>query len=252
MTVLPNWSTFRHHAAVRVTASPTATFQNLNPDKIIRTDFGGDYAADGLKVGMVVRPSGTASNDARRFTIDVVSAAFLTLSADDAVVAEGPIGCTLTAFFIDPDGVEQYPGPFGDTNKVRSGGFDGGFSGVPTPYGGVAFEVTVNATAADSVYGVHEYRWYLSQRTDDSTKQYLSIASKTPTEGNTYSGTMSIVHSTLAYTDLGPGLSADEFKDAMTPDLIIEIFRHCHLYCQRISDGSLQWVDLLKAMIQGA
>ena len=172
--------------------------------------------------------------------MDTVTATTLALDVNDAVTAEGPVGCVITGWFVDNDGQPQWP-----IALLDSGGFTNGFSGIPTPYAAVAFEVTVNSTAADTVAGVDEYHWYLSQRSDVVAKQYLSIAQKAPVGINTYSGTVSIVHSALATAVFAPSAPID-------PATQRKLFKLMHLYVKRISDGAIQWVDLQSAMTTNA
>ena len=239
--IIANYPTFRSMAAVRVSSTiAAATFADANPDTI--ADPAGDFVADGVEAGMVTRPNGTASNDGMLFTVDTVGVNLLTLSTDDAVVIEGPVGCTLDSYWLDRDGLEEFPGPFGHTNKVRSGGFDGGIDNIPTPWIGTAFSVSVNAFAADAVKDVHEYHWYLSQRTDDPAKQYVSIdVFPLFLLTKTYSGSVLLNASALAATELG-SLSNP------TPTQVAEVFKHCDLYCLRVADGAIQWTNLLRTM----
>ena len=199
---------------------------------------GGDWVAD-------VPVAATTANGAMRFTVDIAADTLLTLSAGDAVVAEGPVACTLTSYWLDRDGYEEFPGPFGHTNLVRSGGFSGGFTGIPQPWTGFVFSVTCNATTADAVPGTDEYHWYLSQRTDNPAKQYVSVVpyANPFVPGNTYSGTIKIDDTALAASELGISLP-------VTPTQISEVFKHCDLYCIRVADGAIQWANLLEEMFQ--
>lgn len=235
MAVLPTYGTFRWEFATKVVSAPTATFADANPDTILRTDGGGDWVADGIEVGHRIQPNGTANND-NYYKVAVAGGVLLTLEDDDAVTVEGPVACATTAWFVDNDGQPQWP-----VDLLDSGGFTGGLSGIPVPYGAVAFEVTVNATAADVIKNADEYHWYLSQRSDVVAEQYLSISQKASTALNSYSGTVSIVHSSLA-------ASVYNITSIIDPSVQRKLFKYMHLYVKRVSDGAIQWVDLLAAM----
>lgn len=71
------------------------TFADANPDTITRS--AGDWTTDGVNVGDRVTPTGTASNDVT-YTVAGVTTTVLTLVANDAVVAEGPVA--VTAFVV--------------------------------------------------------------------------------------------------------------------------------------------------------
>lgn len=246
MTIISTWAAFRWYAAVKHVSSGNFAFVDANPDTITRAV--GSFVADGVVAGMVCQPAGTVSNNRRRYTVDTVAALTLTLSAADAVVAEPAVASTLTSFYLDNDGVEEFPGPLGHTNLMRAAGFDAGFTGIPHPApGGVgaSFDVSCNAGAVDAVPGVDEYHWYLSQRTDDPARQYLSVSrlpcpTYTP---DTRSGSVRIRFTTLANTDFGVVTST-------TPETLCELFKHTHLYCLRVSDGAIQWVDVLAEMFK--
>jgi hypothetical protein len=244
MAIIPTYPTFRWYACdkvIRVVGLATFADADANPDTI--ADPAGGFVADGVLAGMTVRPTGTASNDGVVYTVETVADNLLTLVAADTVVGEGPVACTLTSYWLDRDGFEEFPGPFGHTNLVRAAGFDGGFTGIPKPWTGFVFSVTCNATAADAVPGTDEYHWYLSRRTDDPAKQYVSVVPYVNpfALGNTYSGTIKIDDTALATTELG-------IVEPVTPTQIVEVFKHCDLYCIRAVDGAIQWVNLLEEM----
>ena len=244
MAIITTYPAFRWYACEKIVSSPLATFNVLAPDTITRTD-GVSYITDGIEAGMVTRPSGTANNDGFLYTVESLIATTLTLDVGDAVVAEGPIACTLTSYWLDRDGYEEFPGPFGHTNLVRAAGFDGGITGVPQPWTGGGFIVTANAHGVDAVKDVDEYHWYLSQRTDDPAKQYVAATRYsffTLTE--TRSGSIKIDTTALAVGELGLTLPG------CTPTQMVEVFKHCDLYCIRVADGAIQWINLLDEMFQ--
>ena len=195
---------------------------------------------------MVWIANGTANNDAIEYRVTTVTAAQLTLEHSGEVTSETAVSRTYVAFHRDTDGMPRFPGPRDSTNLIRSGGFTGGITGAPFPYLGVAFQVTCNSTADDSVAGTDEYDWYLSQRTDDPAKQYWLALDYNPGGGNTASGTISLVHSALATSELGVvdgPLPAQQYHD-----LLYKVA----LYVRRISDGAIQWLDLHKALTGNA
>lgn len=69
------------------------TFADANPDTITRTT--GSWIADGVAPGTVVVIAGSASNDGT-YTVDLVTALTLTLSAAASLTNEGPVGATAT------------------------------------------------------------------------------------------------------------------------------------------------------------
>lgn len=243
MTLAASWSNWRYRAATKIQETAVALSFVAAPPSITRA--AGSFVFQGYLDDMTIDIAGSANNDFR-YTIDTVAVATLTLVATDAPIAEGPVNVDTLAVNRDVDQVEEYPGlraaEAGRTNLVRSGGFDTGLAGTPVPYGGASFQVTANGTATDGAPGTDEYDWYLSQRTDVVAKQYLTFAQKAPAGGNTYSGTVTIVHNALATSELGT---------LTTPSIeqTTELFKHCDLYCKRLSDGAIQWVSLLRTML---
>ena len=46
------------------------------------------------------------------------------------------------------------------------------------------------------------------------------------------------------------GINSSSSADTLlTPELVVSTFKNCHVYVQRLSDGAIQWVDLLRAMV---
>lgn len=129
-----------------------------------------------------------------------------------------------------PDGVEVWP-----IDEVRSGGFTGGFTGIARPITAFPLTVSCNSQAVD---GGAAFDWYLSQRTDDSTLQWMSISQFSATQ----SGTVTIALTAKCVTDLGLGGTTA----TLTEDQLREILRHCTLYVQRVSDDAIQLVQLLQ------
>jgi hypothetical protein len=135
-----------------------------------------------------------------------------------------------TSSTLGPDGVEVWP-----LASVRASGFDGGLTGIDRPFSAFPLTVSCNAQAAD---GGAAYNWYLSQRTDDSSLQWMSITQYSSTQ----SGTVTIALTAKCVTDMGlAGVTA-----SLDPDQLAEILKHCTLYVQRVSDDAIQLVQLLQ------
>jgi hypothetical protein len=238
MGVLLRYTDFRARAARRISVSGSFTIANSTI-----TRAAGNFIADGVKIGMSVQAFGSAANDGALFTVIFVSQLWILVA--ETVAVESPTVCTLKFVWMSTDSLEEYPGLFagqaGHTNLVRANGFNAGFTGIPTGAVGQNFFVSVNGQAPDAIAGVDEYDWYLSQRSDDPAKQWLSCATAHFFSSDTYSGTVLVATTALANAELGLGLT-------LTVEQQIEVFRFCHLYCRRRSDGAIQWVDLLKAM----
>lgn len=132
------------------------------------------------------------------------------------------------------DGLEVYPAA-----NVRAGGFTGGFSGLTRP---LTFPLTVscNGLGVDTLVAgppavyIHEYDWYLSQRTEVDADKYLYLESFSDSQ----SGTVILGLTSLASTRY-PTLDEDALN---------ALFRHCALYVQRRGDKAIQWIDLLSVV----
>lgn len=145
---------------------------------------------------------------------------------------------TFRAFFatsatLAADGLEVWP-----VAELRSGGFTGGFTGIAKPITAFPITISCNAQAAD---GGAAFNWYLSQRTDDPTKQYLSITQLSATQ----SGSVVLALTSLAVSELGLGSATAAVGEAE----LIRILKHCDLYVQRVSDDAIQHVLLLQATL---
>lgn len=128
------------------------------------------------------------------------------------------------------DGMPEWP-----VASLRAGGF----TGLVTPtIAAYPFTITCNADAADAVLGVHEYDWYLSQRTDVAASQYLTIEHDVPAK----SGRVRINTVGANVARLLPGLSGAQL---LTTDAQSAIFRNVHLYVHRRSDDAIQWIRLV-------
>lgn len=231
--IITNFSTFRWQFSEHSHSVISATFTSTTPGLIQRAS--GDFLAEGAQDGMYAAVANAANDENNgRFLIDSVAVDILTLDVAHLLVAEGvTAGVVIDCAFYDADGLPTWP-----LALVRSGGFDGGLTGVPAWYEGTKITVTCNAGAADAVLGTDEFDWYLSQRTDDPTKQYLSITQKPTSGGNSFSGSVEILHTALATSHLGA---------VYEPRVVSEIMKHVHLYARRRSDGAIQWINLHKA-----
>lgn len=249
MTVLTTWDAMRWQfglggASSNILYGQTVQALTFAAGPPATISGAGDFVVNRHAAGHNLSIIGSALNDGVLYTIDTVAAGLVTLIAADTLVAEGPVVCAIFSLHKTPDLMPEYPSEIGHTNLVRSGGFTGGLTGIPAPYAGVSFTVTCNAGAADAVYGVDDYHWYLSQRSDTPANQMLSCTQVASSGGNSYSGSIQIVHTALAEGELG--FTAPD----VTQDINRAIFRDCHLYCQRRSDGAIQWVDLTSEMME--
>jgi hypothetical protein len=232
--LIANWMTFRHTFGVKHrTTGASLTFANANPDTITRA--AGDFTADGYEAGMVLLPDGAASNDVK-VTIASVAASVITLSADDAVTAEGPVTANLLGYWEDPDGVIECPGALSHLQLVAP---PSALTLTLDVSSNFKSTVTWGAGSADAVFGTDEFDWYLSQRTDDLAKQWLLLEQKPSVGTSSFSGTVVVTPSALAISEFG--LSGAN----LTLQQLIYLFRFAHLYVKRRSDGIIQWFDLL-------
>jgi hypothetical protein len=180
-----------------------------------------------------------------------------------------------------PDGLPAWPGPaLGDgtgavdntgASALRAGGFSGtlyaftaGAHQFPATVVGPLVDptklpsgdpvwplyVTCAAFVQDSVYGVHEYDWYVSQRRDvgrypalgatalvEHAAQALLVTMNDPSS----SSVIAIRPNAAALAVLLPGLAGAEL---LTASAFATLFRHCHLYARRRSDGAVQWARM--------
>jgi hypothetical protein len=237
MAVLANFSTFRRGFADPAVSNRSYQYVGGSPATIL--DGTNNLLADGHLGGTYFDVFGTATNDGR-YKVSTVVAGTATLDASESLNAEGPVASVLESEFFDNDGYETWP-----ILEVRAKAFTGGFTGIPQPYIGAAMTISCNGGAADTVAGTDDYDWYLSQRTDVASDQYLSIVQKPDIVGASYSGTVIIDKTANADALIGSGdVSIDD---------VYKLFKYCHLYVRRkiVSSESIQWVDLLKAQVAG-
>ncbi len=129
----------------------------------------------------------------------------------------------------DKDGYPTWP-----ADKVLSGGFDAGLTGIPRPISTVLLTISCNGQASD---GGAAFDWYLSQRTDDPVRQYLGI-----TQNNILkSGTVSIVATLVGRAAVGMAMS----NSPVSEDQLVRLFKDVTLYVRRVSDSAIQLVQLL-------
>lgn len=132
------------------------------------------------------------------------------------------------------DGYERWP-----VDNIGLNGFAPTWTGITK----IPFTMTVQVSLDGSANGAMLYRSYLSQRTDDATKQYLLAAETT---GKT--GTWSLLPTALAIADLelaivGPGYLID------TEEKAAGLFRDVTLYVQRLSDDSIGMLHFLPRVL---
>jgi hypothetical protein len=131
------------------------------------------------------------------------------------------------------DGLEVWP-----VGNLRINGFDGGFIGIPVPVTAFPLTISCNGLVDDpSPGGIYttSYNWYLRQRDPGETgvNDLLNIAQHSDPK----SGTVIINPSAL-------GLS---LYPTVNFDSVLAMFRHVELYCQRLSDKAIQYVQLDRA-----
>ena len=139
---------------------------------------------------------------------------------------------------LDVDGMPAWP-----IAKMRINGFDATITMTewklpddPLPGDPAGMTVTCNGGATDAHDGT-AYDWYLSQRTDDNTRQVLAISQLDATK----SGTVDISTTALA-ARLVPS------TNYVLPDAKANLFRRCDLYVQRQSDRAIQYLSLAVAL----
>lgn len=242
MAILASFSTFRNVFAEHGTMGvDVGDVDFIAPDQI--TFSLQTWESDNFAVGQRIQPVGTTSND-QYFTIEALAGLALTTVEQD-VTTEGPLDpstFTIDGVLIDPGGFERWP-----VDNVAQAGFDGGITGFTIPFTGIIMTLTINSGAADAADGVDEYDWFLSQRTDDTVKQYLQATPVPPSGGNTFSGSIRISQTALADSEFGIVASTP-----LTPLQTVKLFNKMDLYVRRKSDGLIQWVSLLRVYTNGA
>lgn len=241
-----NWISFRRLFAVHaLTGAIPCTFLTTSPPRITRTDAG-SFVADGFELGMIADIANTVSNNTRvhveAFETNGSPNDTIVCAADDVLAAEVAATAEIDGAFIDGDGVWTWPIDL--VRKVGSGFGDAGstLTGVTPWYDpGGSLEISCNTGAPDAVFGVDDFDWYLSQRTDEQARQYLEIENFPADGGESFSGFVRIRNAALADT-FAPN------APSITPQVLKRLFRYAHLYVRRRSDGAIQWVDLHREM----
>jgi hypothetical protein len=238
--ILGSWSDFRRYFSREV--EETASFSFVNGTSRLERAAGSFLsmpktnggAAAAMQSDSVIEVTGTVSNDAI-YTATNITATYVELA--EAPVTEGPVTCTVRAVPRDLDHTPEWP-----LIDMRALGFDGGLTGMPSPFTAAVASLTANSTAADATAGADEYHWYLSQRTDDPTKQFWALKQFTGSSSLTFSGAVVLTPTTL-FTNL--------YDVAVDNEELAPALKYVHLYCVRVLDGAIQWLDLYRAA-QGA
>ncbi len=237
-----DFPSFRARFATRAVMAMPQTFDFTAPNLIDSKAVGWAGLTPPFVDGMTVIMTGSGSgNDT--FTIQSIAGNVVT-TVEQTVANEIGAGMTLCeGVAFDKSGWETWPVEYmrvGDTAAAFDGGIDGFGT---TPYDGGTLTLTVNALAADAVYGTDEYDWYLSQRTDVPASQYLLVAQAPDGIGpNSHSGSCQITPTSLAESKFGFTVGAGMPID---PDITRMLFRSCSIYVRRISDQAIQHADVL-------
>jgi hypothetical protein len=224
--ILASYFAMRHHFAEVARTTAVSLAYDHGANTITRAS--GSFVDDGFVEGMSLDVANTIDNDAR-YTI--ASASALVITIEEQLNSTETITSSLTGAFYEADGAEVWP-----IANVRAGGFSSTWSLAPRPITGFPAQLTVNALATDVAAG-SSYTWYVRQRTDEGTAQYLSVAHASLLS----TGTITLSLTTKATTDLGV---ANLVK--LTPEQQIRILRGVTVFCKRDSDGAIQLVDLLQ------
>jgi hypothetical protein len=111
---------------------------------------------------------------------------------------------------------------------------------VPTTITSWPFSVVATFTLNDPTPGVDRFDWYLSQRTDNSARQYLTI-DRDDALPNTRSGQVLISYTSLAY-DLG------YTSTPLSTKSILALFTDVEIYVRQRSTGFIRHASLLEAL----
>jgi len=239
--ISPTWSAFRTHFAQRGNALGRSVSFTASPNEI--TQLTGSFVDDGFLATQEADVIGSSNNDGQK-AFTVVSVAALTMVVSETPTAEGPVVVDMHGGWYDTEGTPEWPGVFaaeaGRTNLMRASSFTGSMTGMPQPYLNASpgyIELTLSGFTSDSVAFTPEYRWYLSQGTDVTAKQYWTLTGKPNLVGTSYSGIIRLTQTALATA---------EFTATPTIEDAPGLLRNAHVYVQRVSDGAIQWLDLYK------
>lgn len=157
---------------------------------------------------------------------------------------------TYSAFRLgfNPVGAPDVTGqPVWPLDQVRVPPFNAGFKlynaifGYPqeTTLTAIPFVLSINSMADDASLGFDEYDWYVSQRTDDHSAQYIA-----PSQLSGKSGSLLVSVNTISGTSLSGNitklLSTAVYTDLVSADSLSKIFKYCTAYVQERATGSIQ------------
>ena len=91
------------------------------------------------------------------------------------------------------------------------------------------------ALAADAVFGVDEYDWYFSQRTEDSRLQYFTPTAIPLAGLQSFSGSLRLFTNPAQILQ---GIGWDSSPSTLTPSIIVKLFKYLDVYVRRRSDGA--------------
>lgn len=131
------------------------------------------------------------------------------------------------------DGLPEF-----DVTKMRDGGFNGGF--VLSSTSAFPLTITCNVGFADTVAGVDEYDWYVSQQTSVAADKPLAITRADNLPTNSYSGKITVDLS--AWAD-------DENPDPFDLSTVRVLFFGIDIYAIKRSNGAIQRLDLMQFLI---
>jgi hypothetical protein len=101
--------------------------------------------------------------------------------------------------------------------------------------------LTINDGALDSVPGVHEFDWYVTQRTTDSTWFSFALGMYDLVGDDTASGS---IHFTIT------GWADKIYPEPFDADIVPLLWRDIWAYCRRRSDGAIQVLDVGKCVME--
>ncbi len=210
--IITSYATFRYVFSIKARSSGTFTYNNLTPATITRA--AGSFTDDGWTANMSIFVTETANNNGVFALAGHPAAGTLTLAAGQTLTTE-TVASVVEGKFMANDGMETWP-------LAKSSVWSGNMQWPPGGSVSLPDVLTVNGLGEDAVYGVDEWDWYLSQRTDDPAKQYFSL-----TQEIGMSGTVTL--DTTALFD-------DMYPDGFSPQAVQEVFKNVDLYVQKRSD----------------
>lgn len=226
MTVLAAYSDLRHQFARVARTTGVSLAYDSTTNKITRAS--GSFVTDGFTADMTASVSGTASNDGQ-YTVSFVAPLVLTLS--DALAATETVVSSLEGAEFELDGAEKWP-----TDLVRAAGFSSTLTMTPRPATQFPVILTCNALATDVDAG-SSYIWYVRQRTDDAALKWLDVQNTDVTR----TGSVTIALTAKAVSDMGLALTTSK----LTGDQQVRVMRNVTMFVKRLSDGAIQFADLL-------